>query len=290
MKRHGERNAVAGRAVLISGAAGGIGGAATRALAASGYTVFAGVLNEQEADQLADLELKCVMPILLDVSQGESITAALNAVTSKLAPGMNLVGLINSAGLNYNAPLEYLSPEEIRRMVDVNLTGSILLTRASLPLLRRNRSHVIFIGSATGLVASPIVSTYAATKFGIEGLADSLRLEFKPLGIQVSLVEPGVVRTPMTAAAPRLLEVMLGRMKKEDRDRYQGVMQKIAAVSSGPKSGIPPEKVARTICHVLEASRSRARYQVGIDSKIAAYLRHCPESFRDFIQGKAFGI
>ena len=278
------------KCILISGAAGGIGRATVRALSESNFTVFAGVLNANEAALLAGDGFQRVIPVTLDVSNEESIAVALNTVAEQMSSGGTLCGLINNAGVNYNAPLQYLSVAEIRQTMDVNLLGSILLTRAAIPLLRQNQSRVVFTGSATGFMAPPIISTYAATKFGVEGFADGLRLEFRPLGIQVSVIEPGVVRTPMTAAAPDILEVMLGRMSSGDRTLFENAMRKIAHMSSAPTVGIPADKVAKAILHALTAPFPKARYQVGVDSKIASWACHLPDSVRDFIQRITFGI
>lgn len=278
------------RCILISGAAGGIGRELVRELSQAGVTVFAGVLNEQEAALLAADALPNVIAVPMDVSSETSVEQAVQAVAARLPSGGRLVGLVNNAGVDYNAPLQYLSPVEIRRMVEVNLLGAILLTRAALPLLRQGPSRVVLTGSAAGFMAAPIVSTYASTKFAIEGLADALRLEFRPLGIHVAVVEPGIVRTPMTAAAPQMLATMLTRMSADDRRHYEAAMRKIVELSSAQSAGIAPQQVAAAMLHALTAPRPRSRYPVGRDALGAAWLRHLPDAMRDFIQGRLFGL
>lgn len=276
--------------VLISGAAGGIGRSAARLLSQAGYRVLAGVLNQAEADSIAGEAIEGLTPVLLDVSREDSVDAAVQRVAAMLGDQDRLLALVNNAGVNFNGPLQYLSVKEVRMMLDVNLFGAILLTRAALPLLRRNASRVVFTGSAMGLMATPTVSVYAATKFALEGLSDGLRVELAPLGIQVSLVEPGVVRTPMTSGAPGVLAQMLERMSGDDRQRYEALMRKIVDMSAGPKAGVDADQVGRAILHAVSARVPRSRYQVGGDSKALAWLRHLPDTARDAMQRKIFGL
>jgi NAD(P)-dependent dehydrogenase (short-subunit alcohol dehydrogenase family) len=266
--------------VLVSGAAGGIGKATALALAARGFKVFAGALNQAEADSLAGLGL---VPTVLDISDIESIEAAIAGIPA-------LDALVNVAGVNYNAPLHVLSLKEIRQMVEVNLLGSMLLTRAALPMLLAAKGRVVLVGSATAFLPPPTISVYAATKCGISGFGDSLRMELGMAGLKVSVVEPGVVRTPMTATGPAVLSRMLERMETGERTLYEKLMRKIVAMSTKESASVPPETVAAAIVDALTAERPRARYRVGVDSKIAAVLRHLPDGARDFVQRKTFGI
>lgn len=277
--------------VLVSGAAGGIGRSTARLLSQRGMHVFAGVLNDAESASIAADGIPNVTPVVVDVTREASVDAALEFVSAKLGATGGLTGLVNNAGVNWNAPLQYLTTREIRGMIEVNFLGAVLMTRAALPLLRRgSEARVVFTGSAMGLMASPTVSTYCGTKFALEGFSDGLRLELDPLGIRVSLVEPGVVRTPMTSAAPRILDEMLGRMTPEDRGRYEGIMRKIVDMSAGPKAGIEAEQVAATIVEALTSGSPKARYQAGVDSKAVSWLRHLPDRARDALQRKMFGM
>ncbi len=280
---------MSGKTALVTGAASGIGKATAAALAARGYLVFAGALNEAEI-QAAAPGLEGLIPLQLDISDAGSIDAAMAAIGEKLGPARPLDALVNVAGVNLNAPLHILSVAEIRQMVEVNLLGTILLTRAALPLLRRGPGRVVLVGSATAFLPPPAISVYAATKCAISGLGDSLRMELGMAGLAVSVVEPGVVRTPMTATAPAVLDRMLARMAAADLTRYERLMRKIVAMSISPKAGVTPEAVAEVIAECLTAPKPKARYRVGIDSKAAALLRHLPDGARDFIQRKTFGL
>lgn len=278
------------KSVLVTGAGSGIGRTTSLQLAAKGLTVFAGTLNASEASQLDGLGLSNLIPVILDIGDLASIDAAVEYVTQKLPAGAALGGLVNVAGINKNAPLHILTADEIRQMVTVNLLGTMLLTRAALPLLSPNAGRLVLVGSATAFLPPPTISVYAATKCAISGFGDSMRVELGQAGIAVSVIEPGVVRTPMTAIAAKILAQMLDRMSDLERARYEKLMRKIVDMSNSPKAGIPPERVAAAITHALTAPSPRARYRVGIDSRVTALLRHLPDGARDFIQRKTFGI
>lgn len=286
---------MAGSGVLVTGAEGGIGGKAVAALAGRGFTVFAGMLDPGKAAAGTGQHPPGLIPVPLDISKPASIASAIAAIDMHLGQdgpleNARLEALVNIAGVNYNAPLESLSEAEIRQMVEVNLLGTILLTRAALPLLRRGQGRIIFTGSATAFLPPPLISVYAATKCALEGLASSLCLELRPLGIAVSIIEPGVVRTPMTAGAPVVLETMLQRMSAADRAVYEKPMRKIVAMSVAKTAGVPPEAVADIIVQALTAPRPKARYCVGGDSKITSLLRYLPHSARDFLLHLTFGL
>jgi len=278
------------KTVLVTGAGSGIGKATASALAAKGYRVFAAALNAADESAIAALGQAALEPLRLDISNIESIEAAMTVVAERLGETQPLDALVNIAGVNLNAPLHILSVAEIKQMVEVNLLGTLLLTRAALPFLLRGAGRVVLVGSATAFLPPPAISVYAATKCAISGMGDSLRMELGMAGLGVSVIEPGVVRTPLVAAGPAVLEKMLARMGEADRTRYEKLMRKIVQMSASPTAGVPPEKVAEVIVEALTAPRPKARYRVGVDSKAAALLRHLPDGARDFIQRKTFGI
>jgi len=277
------------KTVLVTGAGSGIGKATAAALATRGYQVFAAALNEADDAGIASLGLASIIPVRLDISDLSSIEAAIALVTERLG-GQALDGLVNVAGVNINAPLHVLTVAEIRQMVEVNLLGTILLTRAAVPLLRRGGGRVILVGSATAFLPPPAISIYAATKCALSGFGDSLRVELGMAGVAVSVIEPGVVRTPLVQNSPAVLDRMLARMEAQDLSLYEKLLRKIVAMSIAPQAGVTPETVADVIVQSLTVEKPKARYRVGVDSKAAALLRHLPDGARDFIQRKTFGI
>jgi len=278
------------KTALVTGAGSGIGKATATALAANGYTVFASALNGADEAAIVALSSQAIIPIRLDISDLASIEAAMATIAERLGATQPLDALVNIAGVNINAPLHVLSIAEIRQMVEVNLLGTILLTRAALPYLRRGAGRVVIVGSATAFLPPPAISIYAATKCALSGFGDSLRVELGMAGMAVSVIEPGVVRTPLVQNSPAVLDRMLARMEASDLTLYEKLMRKIVAMSISPKAGVPPETVAAVILEALTAAKPKARYRVGIDSKAAALLRHLPDGARDFIQRKTFGI
>lgn len=275
--------------VLISGASSGIGKAAAIALANQGLTVFAGALNEREAEAMRAENIARRIPVVLDLTNAQSVEAALKFVKTTIGDGY-LHGLINCAGVDINAPLHILETSEIMQMINVNYVGAILLTRAAMPLLKHNVSRIAFISSAMANMYTPTITIYCSTKSGISGFADALRVELIPAGIKVSVIEPGVIKTPLVGAAPQILDKMLPRMTQHERTLWEGMMRKITHMSSNPKAGISTDHTSKALCHAMTAPSPRIRYRVGADSKAAGFIAKLPYGVIDWISRKLYGI
>lgn len=274
------------KAILVSGAGGGIGKATSLQLANAGFRVFAGAISEAERAELRALHPD-IEPVLLDVTQPDSITAAVAAVTDALA-GSPLFGFWGNAGIMRIAAFRNLQLGDIRQVVNVNLLGNMLMIHAVLPLLERGQSRVVITGSATGMFAGPAVSVYTATKWGIEGFVDALRIELAQIGIRLSLIQPGLIKTPMAVAATPSVDALLATMTAEDKKDYEGLVRAIGNASD--KASTPPEAVAAAVVDAFTSSRPKARYRVGPDAKAVAVLRHLPDGIKDFLQRKIFGL
>ncbi|HKY89686.1 MAG TPA: SDR family NAD(P)-dependent oxidoreductase [Nevskiaceae bacterium] len=274
------------RAILVSGAAGGIGTAGCRQLAEAGFTVFAGALGDAEVQGLRSVHPN-VKPVHLDVTKSETLASAVASVSEALQ-GAPLYGCWSNAGIMRISAFQNLAVADIRQVLDVNLAGAMLFLHAALPLLERGRSRVVITGSATGMLAGPAVSVYTATKWGLEGFADALRIELGRVGITLSLIQPGLVATPMATAATPSVDRLLAGMSAEDRRDYETLVRTIADTSA--KASTPPEKVAAAVVDAFTSARPRTRYRVGADSKVVALLRHLPDSSRDFLQRKMFKL
>ena len=189
--------------VIITGASTGIGRHAAEHFAARGYTVLAGVRKSSDFEEIEagrrDGRWPGLRALTIDVTSTDSIAAAAEEVGRLLAStGLPLVALVNNAGVGSEVvPLELLRTEEIRYMFDVNFFGALETTRAFIPLLRQHQGRVIMISSAAGKTCPPGFSSYCTTKWALEGMSDALRLELEPLGVAVSVVEPGFIRTPI---------------------------------------------------------------------------------------------
>ena len=185
-----------------------------------------------------------------------------------------LDALVNNAGIGVAAPLEDLPPEELRRQLEVNVVGQLAVTQAVLPSLRAARGRIVIMGSIGGRSALPFLGGYAMTKFALEAMADSLRLELAADGIEVVLVEPGNIATAIWTKPQPLADQV--------SDRYQARVERFRQVAAARSSkAAPADLVAQAVEHALTASRPRTRYVVGRDAKIRAAIERLPDRIRD---------
>jgi NAD(P)-dependent dehydrogenase (short-subunit alcohol dehydrogenase family) len=256
------------RTALVTGASSGIGAATAARLARSGWRVVAGVRRPGAAPEGTE-------EIRLDVTDPEEIAAAAARVDE-------LDALVNNAGIAIAMPLEFVPLEELRHQLEVNLIGQVAVTQAFLPALRRTRGRVVFVGSIAGKSALPFLGPYAASKHALEAVADSLRLELRPWGIRVSIVEPGSIRTPIwtrgAAKADELLAANEGRAAELYGQRIAAFRRIAARRGAG---GAPAERVAKTVEATLTAERPRTRFLVGGDAHIRAGVERLPDRARD---------
>jgi NADP-dependent 3-hydroxy acid dehydrogenase YdfG len=181
------------QAIVITGASTGIGKATALHLDRLGFKVFAGVRKETDVQALKQEASNKLTPILLDVTDGNSIAAAVDTIARET--GGELYGLVNNAGVSLNGPLELVPTSEIKQLMDVNVLGLLAVTQAFLPLLRQNKGRIINISSGHGLLAVPDKSVYAASKFAVQAITDSLRVELRPFDVSVSSIVVGKVDT-----------------------------------------------------------------------------------------------
>ena len=262
MKRHDP--------VLISGCSSGIGATTAQALARAGHTVYA---TARKKETLADLEAAGCHPLALDVTSEDSMIAAVRTVEAEHGQ----VGtLINNAGYGEYGPIEKTDLERVRIMFETNVFGLARLTQLVLPAMRRSRSgRIINLGSMGGRITFPVGGFYHATKYAVEAISDALRVEVKPFGIDVILVEPGLVRTNFESRVSESLEVVAPPQGAENP--YAGLL---AAKDKNTTSGYAndflatgPEAVAAVIVKAVDTSRPRSRYVVTSAAKVMINLR-----------------
>ncbi len=259
-------------AILITGASTGIGECCARRLDANGYRVFAGVRHPADGDRLRSGGSDRLEPIQLDVTNPAEIQSALETITRALG-NTGLAGVINNAGIAVGGPLEYVTPAELRRQLEVNVVGLHAVTVGCLPLLRRSRGRIIHIGSISGRITSPFTGPYAASKHAVEALTDALRLELAPEGIHVVVIEPGQIRTPIWEKGMAEFATLHQRMPEAGLARYGNRLKVLRwIVERAPRHSAPPEDVAAAVLHALEADSPRARYVVGRDARIRLLL------------------
>lgn len=255
------------RNALVTGAGRGIGRAVTVRLARSGWRVYAGVRTDVAAKELAG-ESDLITPVELDVTVPEHV----EGLDRVLPAGLD--GLVNNAGIGVGGPLETLSRDAMHHQLDVNLVGPVALTGAVLPRLRRSRGRVVFISSINGRVSFPFSGIYNASKFATEAVADCLRVELRPFGVQVGLVEPGVIDTDPWHEMDQLIDELEAGLTPEHRELYgpqlAGERRLVARLRKNAK---PPELVAAAVEKQLTRRRVRPRTLVGADARSLAAMK-----------------
>lgn len=276
------------RTILITGASTGIGEACALHLDRAGHTVYAGVRKEADAERLAGQASDRLTPLLLDVTDEAQIEAAAKTIEEEAG---SLGGLVNNAGIARGGPLEYLPLDEWREQFEVNVIGQIAVTKAMLPLLRRDRGRVVFIGSIGGRVATPLMGPYNASKFAIEAVGEALRHELRPWDLHVSVVEPGAIKTAIWDKGRQTADRLDEELPEEARELYADHIQAIRdGIEMQDRQGIGPEAVAKAVDHALLSRRPKTRYAVGKDAKAQTVMvRILPDKLRETIVRKVAG-
>jgi len=181
---------------LVSGASTGIGEACALHLDRLGWRVFAGVRRQADGERLQAQSSARLTPVSLDITDEAEVAAAAKAVAEALDGG-GLSGLVNNAGIGLGGPVEYLPLDHWRRQLEVNVLGQLAVTQALMPLIRNATGRIVFIGSISGRVATPMLAPYSASKHALEAICESMRHELRPFGIRTVLVEPGAIKTPI---------------------------------------------------------------------------------------------
>jgi NAD(P)-dependent dehydrogenase (short-subunit alcohol dehydrogenase family) len=280
---------------LITGASTGIGQATALRLARAGWTVLAGVRGAEDGERLAaGAPAGRLQPIALDVTDFQQIKEAAGRVAELTGAGEpspgRLDALINNAGIGYGGPLELIHPDDLRKQFDVNVLGQISVTQAMLPALRAARGRILFMSSVGGRVAMAFTAPYAASKHAIEAIGDALRVELATSDVQVALIEPGSVATPIWDKARESGDQIA--VPPELQKQYGHVPQAMDKVlQDTAKRGVPADQVAETIERALTAKRMRSRYVVGRDARAMIVLsRLLPDHLFDRFARRALGV
>jgi NAD(P)-dependent dehydrogenase (short-subunit alcohol dehydrogenase family) len=270
--------------VLVTGASTGIGEATALHLREHGFDAVAGVRSDEDGERLAHSGLRTVK---LDVTDAGQIAA----VAAELGDGA-LAGLVNNAGIAVAAPLEFLPLEQLRRQLEVNLVGQVAVTQALLPALRRGRGRIVNVSSIGGRVALPLLGAYNMSKFALEAFSDSLRRELRGQGVDVIVIEPGGIKTPIWKKGNALADELAGRITPEGERLYGPMIDAVRreTVRIEQVRGLPARDVAELIGTALTSSRPRARYVIGKEAKSRAVAaRILPDRVMDRLIGRALG-
>jgi NAD(P)-dependent dehydrogenase (short-subunit alcohol dehydrogenase family) len=268
--------------VLVTGASTGIGEATALHLRELGFEPVAGVRSDEDAERLARSGLRTVT---LDVTDAGHIAA----VGDDIGAGV-LAGLVNNAGIAVAAPLEFLPLDQLRRQLEVNLVGQVAVTQALLPALRRGRGRIVNVSSIGGRVALPLLGAYNMSKFGLEAFSDSLRRELRGQGVDVIVIEPGGIKTPIWKKGNALADELAQAITPEGERHYGRIIEAVRSetVKIEQVRGLPARDVAEVIGTALATSRPRARYVIGKEAKSRAVVaRVLPDRVMDRLIGRA---
>jgi hypothetical protein len=261
-------------AVVITGVSTGIGNGTLHELIGAGYHVFGSVRKREDADRLSAELGNAYTPLIFDVTDPAAVARAAEVMRKALG-SRKLDGLVNNAGVAVPGPLLELPISEFRRQIEVNLVSVLSVTQAFFPLLRKasddggRPARIVNISSVAGQFALPFLGPYEASKHGVEGLSDSLRRECMLYGVEVVVIDPGSVATPIWNKAEELdLSVYAHSPYREPLKRMKDSM-----VSSG-RRGLPPERIGQLVVDVLGAKKPRARYMIGSQRVMVWMSRH----------------
>ena len=279
------------KSVLITGASTGIGQACALQMDRLGWRVFAGVRREADAAALKAAASPNLEALILDVTQTEQVAAATERVTGLVGEG-GLHGLVNNAGISIAGPLEFVPLELWRRQLEVNVLGQVCVIQAFLPLLRQAGGRIINMSSTSGLNAMPASGPYSASKFALEALSDSLRIELRRQGVKVIVVEPGTIITPIWERSLAVADAWLAEAPPAMFDLYGDYLPILREWAlSADKRGLPVERVSEAVAHALTVPKPRARYLIVGYPRLYVYLmRLAPTGLRDRVIARRMGI
>ena len=267
---------------VITGSSSGIGEACTLRLAGAGHRVIAGVRRDEDGERLAALH-ESIIPVSLDITDQTHIDALVDRLDELGITGLD--GLVDNAGIVTGGPVEYLPLDAWRTHFEVNVFGQVAVTKALIPALRRGQGRVVFIGSISGRVSTPLVGPYGASKHAIEAIAESLREELRPWKIAVSVVEPGAVKTPIWDKGRTFADQLEAQLPEQAHELYADAIDEIRrGIDNQEKTGVAADRVAAVVERALTCKRPRYRYLVGPDAKAAGVLeRLLPDRAMAFV-------
>jgi NAD(P)-dependent dehydrogenase (short-subunit alcohol dehydrogenase family) len=266
--------------VLVSGASTGIGRAIAERLGGAGWRVLAGARRDEDLEDLA--RLPGLEPLRLDVTADADVSAA------AAAAGQRLDALVNNAGIAVTGPVEGLPLSAWRDQLEVNLLGQVRVTQALLPAVITARGRIVNMSSIGGRMALPLFGPYAASKYALEAMNDSLRRELRGLGVEVVAIEPGAIATPIWGKGVSGAERHLAELGDAPQQRYARV---IAAVRRQAEraavDGLAPDAVAAVVERALTERRPRTRYVIGREARVQAVMaRVLPDRAIDALVGR----
>lgn len=276
------------KAVIVTGASTGIGHAAAARLAESGFRVLACVRKPGDAEKWK--KVPNAQPLFLDVTDEASIHASLKECRPILEKAEE-VHLVNNAGIAVAGPVEAVPLSRWKEQFEVNVFGLLRVTQAFLPFIRPTRGRIVNVSSVSGLVTSPYLGPYSASKFAVEAISDALRRELRQFGVQVVIVEPGPIATPIWEKNLGRKDALLEELAEDQKALYGKDLKRMQKMVSVEASrAVPVERVSEVIEKALTSSRPRTRYVIGRKTIGAEMLfaQHMPDRWMDALILKEF--
>ncbi len=271
------------KAILITGCSSGIGRCVALGLKDRGYRVFA---STRRAKDTAVLQALGIDSIQLDLVDSTNITNALAYVLEQT--GNQLYALFNNGGYGQPGAIEDLSREALKEQFETNVFGWHELTRKVLPIMRKQGyGRIIQNSSILGFVSLKYRGAYNASKYAIEGLSDTLRLELRGSGVFVSLIEPGPIRSRFRENSQQMFFKHIDPEQSIHRERYSKLRERLKTKEAVQPFTLPPEAVLKRVIHALESRRPKARYPVTFPTYLFATLKRIlPTSTLDYFLNK----
>ena len=274
------------KSILITGCSTGIGYCVAKGLHERGYRVFATARRSESVEVLNNEGLESLQ---LDLDDSESIRSAVDEVLKRT--GGELYGLFNNGAYGIPGAIEDLSRDTLRTQFETNVFGWQELTNLIIPVMRaQGYGRIIQNSSVLGFVAMPFRGAYNASKFAIEGLSDTLRLELRGTDIHISLIEPGPILSRFRATGVKMLEKHIDIENSIHCDKYKGVLERLKKEGPAAPFTLPPEAVLKKVIHALEARRPKTRYYVTFPTYLFGYLKRIlPDRLMDKMLAAAGG-
>jgi len=279
------------RSVVITGASTGIGWATAKLLLDRGFRVFGSVRKQADADRLKGEFRANFTPLIFDVTDEAAVLSAARLVRDALN-GETLAGLVNNAGISVAGPALNVSIDDFRRQMDVNVIGPVIATQAFAPLLGADPSlngvpgRIVMISSVAGRNGNPFTSAYCASKHAVEGFSESLRREMMLFGIDVIIIAPGPVKTPIWSKGQEAVDV-----SRYQNSPYLPAVQKAAAfIRELESSGLPAEKIAALVFDALTLPNPKVRYHIAPDMMRHLLAAVLPKRTFDRIIARRLGL
>jgi len=279
------------KSIVVTGASTGIGWGCTKVLTQKGFHVFGSVRKQADADRLSAAFGAAVTPLLFDVTDAQAVAAGALDVRARLA-GATLAGLVNNAGIANPGPLLHVDIAYFRQQLEVNVTGQLIVTQAFAPLLgaspetrTKTPGRIAMMSSVGGKVGMPFVGPYNTSKFALEGLSESLRRELMLYGVDVIVIAPGAIATPIWDKADAL------DLSPYEKTPYGPIVAKVKGyMTEMGRKGLAPERIGEVVHTALTAPKPKTRYIVTPDPLQNWMSNNLPKRLVDRTIAKQLGL